>query len=557
MKKKLFKIFLLLFGIFLIAIVFSSLSFRQKINRNPLPSYYKKGVYHLHSNFSDGRGTIDEICRDARSQGLDFVILTDHGRPNLQASAATAWLHDVLLIGASEFSLHAGHLAAVGYHVPDYIFPPEAQEAIAEVERDGGVSFIAHPLDRKIPWTNWQVHGFTGIEILSLYQMAKKNLLVGMTFLPLRYLFNADYALTTLISYPEKEMLIWDRFNRAGKYFGIFALDSHAKLQISKNVSLHFPSYGATFRILNLYVKVERDGASDAPSAAAAIISALRRGDFFNVIESLAPANGFENYYREKNGRQIAMGGDAQGPGGDVIFKLPFNFPVDVVVKKDGEIFKTVRSNKAQELIIPITRGGVYRSEISLSSGHFKKLPWIMTNPIYIARPATEAAAAKTLNGPSLAFFENIFQVEKNGASSAAICLDGGHGQGTVTGLAFTLRPDPDGKPDFWVALAFRQNTATAGYHGFVFETSASAPMRCWLQFRTGSGSGEAAYQHSFLATEQWRQVAIPFSNFHRLYGQPGTTAPAAIDAVFFLIDNGNAYPGACGEIFFRQVGLY
>ncbi len=436
MKKKLLKIFLLLLGIFLIAIAFSSLSFRQKVNQTPLPSYYKKGVYHLHSNFSDGRGTIDEICRDARSQGLDFVILTDHGRPNLQASAATAWLHDVLLVGASEFSLHAGHLAAAGYQVPDYIFPPEAQEAITEVERDGGISFIAHPMDRKIPWTDWQVHGFTGIEILSLYQMAKKNLLVGMTFLPLRYLFNSDYALTALISYPEKEMRIWDRFNRAGKYFGIYALDSHAKLQISKNASLHFPSYGATFRILNLYVKVERDWATDAHSAAAAIISALRRGDFFNVIESLAPANGFENYYLEKDGQQVAIGGSAQNPGGALIFKLPFAFRTDIVIKKDGAVFRTIRANTQRELSIPIEQNGVYRSEISLSSGRFKKLPWIMTNPITIARPAAEAAATEIIDSPSLAFIENIFQVENNGASSAAIRRKDGNGQGAVTGLS-------------------------------------------------------------------------------------------------------------------------
>ena len=35
------------------------------INNRPLPSFYKKGVFHLHSTFSDGLGTVAEICRDA------------------------------------------------------------------------------------------------------------------------------------------------------------------------------------------------------------------------------------------------------------------------------------------------------------------------------------------------------------------------------------------------------------------------------------------------------------------------------------------------------------
>ncbi len=81
--------------------------------------------------------------------------------------------------------------------------------------------------------------------------------------------------------------------------------------------------------------------------------------------------------------------------------------------------------------------------------------------------------------------------------------------------------------------------------------------MRCWLQFRTGSGPGEAAYQHSFLADEPWQTIVIPFSDFHHLYGPAMPPVLEAIDSFFFLIDNGNAYPGADGEIFFRQIGLY
>lgn len=558
MKRNLLKIIFSLLGFLLIAVAFSSLSFRQQVNKNPLPNFYKKGAFHIHSNFSDGRGTIAEISRDARDSHLDFVMLTDHGRPNLPASAATGWNNGILLIGASEFSLHEGHLAAAGYQKTSYIFPPEAREALAEVNRERGVSFIAHPFDSMIPWSDWQVRGFTGIEILSLYQLAKKVPFFKATIFPLQYLFNQRYALTQLITYPQKELQAWDALSKEGKYYGIFALDAHAKLQISERFQLNFPSYAAMFEILTVYVKIANDLPNDPQQASAAIIAAIRRGNFFNVIEALAPANGFEHYYRENNGRLIDMGGDASSPGGALIFKLPFAFATDIVVKRDGEIFKTIRASTKQELSIPITQSGVYRAEISLAAGRFKKLPWILANPICVATPVRETKPAEIITGAVLADNENYFQVEKNSRSSAAMHRYAQGKEPAVIGLTFTLQPEAQGQPNFWVALAHRQKLAAIGQqHGFVFEARASVPMHFWLQFRNRSGRAESAYQHSFLADGEWRQVAIPFSAFHQLYGQPAPVDPANINSFFFLIDNGLAYPGVSGEIFFRHIGLY
>jgi hypothetical protein len=557
LKRKYLKIIFSLFAVFLILVGLYSISFKQKINNRPLPSFYKKGAFHIHSSFSDGRGGMDEIGRAARRSNLDFVILADHGRPNLPASAATGWTNGILLIGASEFSLNEGHLAASGYRIPAYIFPPEAQEAIDEVNHDRGVSFISHPLDRKIPWTGRQVRGFTGIEILSLYQLAKKIPFFKAAIFPLNYLFNPDYALTKLIAYPEKETQLWDALNKEGKYYGIFALDAHAKLQISERFLLNYPTYAAMFKILTVYVKVGNDLQKDPQPAAAAMIAAIRCGNFFNVIESLAPANGFENYYRENDGQLVDMGGDAKAAGGTLIFKLPFNFTTDIIVKKDGEIFKTIRANTRKQLSMIISRAGVYRAEISLASGRFKKLPWIIANPIYVARPEVDKKSAENKAGIILVDRENYFQVEKNSRSSAALHWDTQGDKPPVTRFTFTLRREASNQADFWVALAHRQQLDGSDHHGFIFETRGSGRMRFWLQFRTGMGPGEAAYQHSFLVEEEWRKIAIPFSSFHCVYGQPAVPDPAAMNALFFLIDNSNAFPGTQGEIFFRQIGLY
>ncbi|MBN2345330.1 MAG: CIA30 family protein [Candidatus Aminicenantes bacterium] len=557
MLKRLRRGLALLFLALVAVAAFNGLTFQKKANNRHLPPYYKKGVFHLHSVFSDGRGDVEAICRDAGDLNLDFVILTDHGEPNLQSSTATAWKHDTLLIGASEFSLHSGHLAAVGYRVPGYVFPPEAQEAIDEVDRDGGVTFISHPFDRRIPWTDWRVRGFTGIEILSLYQMAKKNLLYGLTLFPLQYLLSPDYALTALISYPRQEMETWDRFNREGTYYGIYALDSHAKLALGKKASLHFPSYGATFRILNIYVKVDRELERDAWAAAATIIAALRRGDFFSVIESLAAANGFESYYQETGGRRVEMGGAALAPGGSLVLKTPFAFATDIVVMRDGEPYRTIEDNTRREIRVPLSRPGVYRSEVMLHSGRLRHLPWIMTNPVFVARAAGKKREAD-MAAPRLILQKGggYFQVEKNDRSRASVLPDP-EAQPPVTRFSFQLRKEPPPEVNFWTALARREEQDLSVYRGFAFEARGDRPLRFWLQFRTRDGDRESAFQHSFLVGEEWRRITIPFARFHRLYGADAPPNLAQVSAFFILVDNGNSFDGAEGVLNLRSFGCY
>jgi hypothetical protein len=540
----------------LAVVVYNGISFQKRINNRPLPSEYKKGVFHLHSLFSDGSGSIGEIGRAAAAQKLDFVILTDHGRPNRQASAATSWDNDTLLIGASEFSLHAGHLAAAGYRLPGYVFPPEAQEAIDEVDRDGGVTFISHPLDRKIPWTDWKVDRFTGIEILSLYQLAKKNLLYAVTLFPLQYLLNPDYALTALITYPKKEMAIWDRCNRDGKYYGIYALDAHAKLETGRRSYLRFPSYAATFRIMTVYARVDRELQKDPRAAAATIIASLRRGDFYSVIESLAAANGFACHYLEADGRRVEMGGSAEAAGGTLVLKLPFPFSCDVLVRRDGEPFRTFPDNTRLELTVPIREPGVYRCEVSLHSGRFSGLPWILANPIFVAQPPKAAARVTVKPRAFLNAATPYFQVEKNARSWGEVSVLAAKGNRPVTRFAFTLRPEP-AAVDFWTALARRENLDLSSYRGFVIEAKGSRAMRFWLQFRTWAHGGETAYQHSFLAGEDWSRAFIPFERFQRLYGDNAAPGLDRVSSIFILVDNGNSFPGASGELWLRPIGLY
>ncbi|OGF63437.1 MAG: hypothetical protein A2Y62_07315 [Candidatus Fischerbacteria bacterium RBG_13_37_8] len=555
--KKLFKIIFIILLCLLVIQLYLILSFHKEKNDNPLPPLYLKGAYHVHSLFSDGGGDIHEITRAASQANLDFVILTDHGRPNFKSSNTTQYLNNILLIGASEFSLYSGHMTAIGYKIPEYIYPPEPQEAINEIMRDKGICFISHPFDSKIPWSDWNIENFNGIEILNSYDSAKNASLLKTALLPLRYLFSPVYALTSLFPYPQKEMKQWDLFLTKGHYFGIYALDAHAKLSLSKSYRVKIPSYLTMFKILTLYIKTDHTLRNNTHSDAAAIISALRAGNFFSVIESLASANGFENYYLQKDGQKIEMGGSSHQTGGSLVFILPFPFATDIIIIKDGTLYKKIIHNTQKQLSVQINEPGVYRSELFISQNHFSYLPWITANPFFIDIQKINKKEPDSKMTKKLFNAENYFHIEKNKQSTAQQNYEQTEENKWQVNFNFHLKEESQHDKNFWTALARRENMDFSAYHGFIMEAKGIKRMRFSLQFRTSHNHIETIYQHTFLLEQQWQKITIPFDNFYQISGTEQKSNLQNITSFFILINADTAFPESSGTINIKKFGLY
>ncbi len=547
--------------LFLVLIIYPPLSYKKLVNHNPLPEQIKKGVYHIHSVFSDGKGDIREITKAASDLDLDFIILTDHGEPNLKCAGSTSYLNDVLLIGGSEFSLDCGHLASAGFKIEKYQIPREPQEAINDVNKYGGFTFVAHPFDNKIPWTDWDINNFTGLEILSSYSCARKIGIPRLLLFPLRYLLNKDYSLLNTLYYPEKNISVWDSFNKNGKYMGIYALDAHAKLPIMKNFSLNFPSYESMFRILNIYV-ITKKNFSDSPiNSANTIISAIKRGNFFSVIEGISSANGFRMVFESSRGQQYEMGESISNSNGLFIIDLPFPFPVRVKLFRDGKLFFTKTAEPSSKIRIKNISTGVFRAEIFVNKGKFKKLPWIITNPFFLA--VERNVDPIVLNKSSIKYILNkkgSFTIEKNGSSLGTLSnIPLGKGENGVK-LTYTLNKDED-KIDFWVSLAARKIPDVFGYKGISFVAKSSEPMRFWIEIRTKKVKNEKWYRHSFLSTDKWQIFSIPFNKFHLISGNMGnnnTLDISNVRSLFFSI-NGRIvnFPFTSGTIEIKKIAVY
>ena len=562
--KSILKYGLIVIVVLVIIVIFPIFSYKKESNHNPLPSYYKKGVYHLHSLFSDGKGSIDDITRAASSLGLDFIILTDHGRPNRKSVKATAYLNNVLLIGGSEFSLQSGHLAAAGFKIPGYIFPPEPQEAINDVIQDKGVCFIAHPYDARIPWTDWDVKGFSGLEILTCYQSASGIPLFKLLIFPLQYLLNSSYAVLNTLDYPQNQIKKWDLLNlkdRNEHYSGIYALDAHGRLASGGKFALNFPSYSAMFEIFNIYVKVTRDIPTNAQQASSIIISSLRRGNFFSVIEGIASANGFEAYYLDNTGQRVEMGGSSEVEEGKLVILLPFEFKTDIMVKRDDQVYRKIAGNREKKIEVEIKGPGFYGIEVFVGNNKFKYLPWILANPFFIGKDKRffgVRTGGRFFQKKPLVNEKGFFKVEKNQGSKGSIAYSQSDNHELVTTFTFKLDKDESGEKDFWSVLGARKRFDFSGYKGICFTAKSERKLRFWIEFRTGEvGGKETWYRHSFLVKKGWQEFYIPFDTFYVFWGVKKKPALSDIRSFFFSINNANAYPGTRGRIELKSIGLY
>ena len=134
---------------------------------------------HIHSTYSDGSGNYTRILQDAMESNLDVIIITDH---NILVKNVERYLRKddrkVLLLTGEEIHNQnripqKNHTLVIGCEEEVSPFAYNPQTLIDETKLAGGLSFLAHPHEyplamfgeKDISWVDWDVHGFTGIEL--------------------------------------------------------------------------------------------------------------------------------------------------------------------------------------------------------------------------------------------------------------------------------------------------------------------------------------------------------------------------------------------------------
>ncbi len=343
------------------------------------------GIIHVHSTYSDGSGTVEEIIQAGRDAGLDFLFLTDHDTLQPRFDGHQGYHDGLLLLVGEEVNTSAGHLLALGVGKDVNQHGPLGLPAlIDEISEAGGVSIAAHPTGRR-PWTDWTLEEMDGLELLNANSDWRDDgvleLLRALVFMP----FLPDGAFNSLIDRPDEAIRLWMHRAQRRPVTVIGSVDAHARIPLWGERHLSFPTYEQMFGLIRTYVITGSELTGDAGVDEGVLVDAIRRGSCYVVLEGYEPAPGFSF--------ELTMGAERKSMGASVGFQegerlhvtAPSSGPVRIQLYRD-EV--PLIETEGHELYVEVPGPGVYHTEVyqlrsTLLRGERQRL-WIISNAIRV-----------------------------------------------------------------------------------------------------------------------------------------------------------------------------
>jgi len=347
--------------------------------------HHYRGNIHMHSRHSDGAGEVEDLIAAARQAGLDFIILSDHNI--LLDQDGEGWRQGVLTLLDSE--INDDDLQPTGNHCLtlgiDRDVTPHArdpQQLIDAVRAQGGLTFLAHPIDKPsplaaetYPWMAWDVEGFTGVELWNYmsefrpYVTSKaRALLVGLF----------PHYFTTG---PFPEMLAkWDELLQRRPTPAIGGSDAHAQVYRLGPIRRRFLPYRDCFQAVNTHILTRAPLNGDLAHDRAQVYEALGQGRAWISYDRVAPGDHFRFDARTDGGALVQMG-DRLHRGGAVAFAVHLDRPGHIRLIRAGQ--GVVAQQHSVRLQFTTDLPGAYRVEV-WKERWLKPRGWIFSNAIYV-----------------------------------------------------------------------------------------------------------------------------------------------------------------------------
>jgi hypothetical protein len=341
------------------------------------------GSIHLHTTASDGAMTHEEVASVASRAGLDFLIVTDH---NVLINGIDGWYGDVLLLVGEEIHdtkrvPEANHYLALGvsqHVIGDHTAP---QQVIDAVNAQGGFGFIAHPFEHspaftrepELPWTDWQVTGYSGLEIWN-YMSEFKSYLRDR----LRALFFILFP-RAIITGPFPESLAkWDELLQHRPTVAISGTDAHGNTYELGPLRRAVLPYEHCFRAVRTHILTPEPFDHDLEHDRTLVYDALRRGSCFVAYDAIGDSTGFR--FTAHSSESTSDVGGHIPLARDVVLEITSPVKAELRLLRGGQVVVT---ENGKGLRYRASRGGVYRVE-AYRRHLVKSRGWVFTNPIYV-----------------------------------------------------------------------------------------------------------------------------------------------------------------------------
>lgn len=338
------------------------------------------GIIHVHSTYSDGTRSVQEIAEIANELDINFVLITDHNTIQAKTDGLEGWYKNILIGIGCELNDHKDQNHYLVFDVDaDVCKESDSNEYVRNVHEQGGFGIIAHPDENRshiakyppYPWKIWESELFDGIEIWN----HMSEWMEGLTHLNK---FRRVLHPRKSIIMPKKETLEkWDRISMKRKVVGVGGADAHGYVyKILGLIPIRVFRYKILFKTIRTHILTEEilsDG-NDYINDLQIIYRAVKKANCYVSHHYLGDASDF---------RFEADNGDVRVIMGDSII-LTDKLKLSVYNPKCAKTYLVhngnyIKSVEGQEFLFDINETGIYRIE-----SHVNERPWIFSNHICV-----------------------------------------------------------------------------------------------------------------------------------------------------------------------------
>lgn len=360
-----------------------------------MPAYEYVGNLHVHTPYSDGQGTHDEIAEAALLAGLDFVVFTDH---NLLVCGIDGYYGSdergyVLLLAGEEVhdtqrSPQCNHVLVYGAGREMAAEAADLPGLLQAVSEAGGLTFIAHPDDHAvhwlgepaIPWLDRSVQGFTGLEVWNYMSRFKDYLQNRMD--AVRHVFRPE---AIVVGPNPRTLALWDQLLAMGhRVVAIGGADAHGTRYTFGPLSHVVFPYDFLFSCVNTHVFTKAPLTGEAAIDRDLIFQALHQGRAFIGYDIPGDTRGFRFSAQGQNAQAIVGEQIRLGHGVTLQALVPARSRIRVLCR--GEV--VAEEVNVVNLTHVVREPGAYRVE-AWREYNGRERAWILSNPIYVMPNST------------------------------------------------------------------------------------------------------------------------------------------------------------------------
>jgi hypothetical protein len=348
-----------------------------------------KFALHIHTYYSDGNASHQDLAEIAHQAGLDGIITNDHNIwfDGIEGYYGERKKQTMVLVGEEihdrDLEPPGNHMLVINAQKEMLPYSQEPQRLIDQINRSGGLSFIAHPVEdalvlfgeKDFSWRDWEIDQFTGIELWN--QLSEFKSVTTDIFSAVR---NALFPKRMSLGPLDRTLALWDDLiSTHGKpIVAVGGVDAHMLIKKFGLIKIKLYPYLHHFRSVTTHILLPKSFSGKFVDDRNMVVDGLRKGHCFVAYDLPSPTNGFR-FSAHNNEGTFIMGDQIKITGGITLqIRLPRREQCRLL--KDGKVIKEWSGRDVCTHIT--TEPGVYRVEV-LIPYKGKMRGWIFSNPIY------------------------------------------------------------------------------------------------------------------------------------------------------------------------------